>query len=333
MKKSKKLSVKERCSIYKMLRLGYSFRQIGNELGRSHTTILREVRRNAPYVCKHSESSIKAFQATKASDERTKKARNSRIRLKNNFIRNYVELHLKQAKWSPETIAGKLTCLGYKISYEAIYQWINTERPDLKSCLWIAGRSRRRRRAGKSHRQRTQPAPNKVSIELLPEEAKTRAVIGHLELDAMHGVKGGAVLQTKVDRKSRKIFLDKAHSLESKVYSDILVNRLEKLPVGILKTILNDNGAEHANFTWVDSSLKTATYFTHPYCSSERGSVENRHLFFRRFIPKGTDLETIPDDFIEWLEDYFNNKPMKVLGFKTPNQVWNEELNITARAA
>jgi IS30 family transposase len=72
------------------------------------------------------------------------------------------------------------------------------------------------------------------------------------------------------------------------------------------------------------------TFFCHPYCASERGTVENRNRVLRRFLPKGTDLDDISEEFLEWVEDYFNNRPMKVLGFKTPNQVWEEELLLAA---
>jgi IS30 family transposase len=242
-------------------------------------------------------------------------------------IQNYVELHLRAAQWSPETISGKLKRLGYHISAEAIYQYINTERPALKSSLLIAGKSRRRRRAGKRQRIRIIAAAPKRSIELLPDGAKQRTEIGHLELDALQGGRGRAALQVKVDRCSRKIFLDRASSLESKPYADLLIERLLRdIPEGILKTILQDNGSEHADHQRVDHALKVLSHFCHPYCASERGTVENRNKSLRRFFPKKADLSGIPEEFIEWVEDYFNNMPMKTLNFRTPNEVWQEKL-------
>jgi IS30 family transposase len=249
------------------------------------------------------------------------------MRLKRQEIRHFVELHLRQAQWSPEIIAGRLKRLGYPISAEAIYQFIYIERPDLKGSLLIAGRSKRRRRNGKRHRAKPIPAAPKRSIELLPQAARERTELGHLELDALLGKRGSGAMQVKVDRCSRKVFLDRAASLESEPYADLLIQRLLRdVPEGVLKTIIQDNGSEHADHARVDQVLKVLSHFCHPYCVSERGSVENRNKILRRFFPKGAQLDGIPQEFIEWVEDYLNNMPMKVLGFKTPNEVWAEKL-------
>lgn len=327
MKKEKKLKKEERLLLYKMKRLNYSKRAIARELGRSHSTVLRELARNAGDVDSQQDYYTQAQQAQNATHRRRSAASKIKMRLKCEEIRNYAEIHLRHAMWSPETIAGKLTLLGYRISAEAIYQWINIERADLKSCLLIAGKSRRRRRVGKPHRKRPIPAAEKRSIELLPDDAKSRRSIGHFELDAMLGKRGSGAIQNKVDRCSRKMFLDKVSCLESTSYADTLIARLSRcVPEGTLKTILQDNGSEHADHKRIDSLLNVLSFFCHPYCASERGTVENRNRALRRFFPKGTHFDGIPDEYIEWVEDYFNNMPMKVLGFKTPNQVWAEHL-------
>lgn len=328
MKKSKKLSKEERLLLYKMRRLRYSIRAIARELDRSHSTVLRELARNAGVIGPHADYYSLAEQAQEAAHRRRSEASKRKMRLKCQEIRCYTELHLKQAHWSPETIAGKLTLLGYPITAEAIYQYINVERPDLKSCLLIAGKFRRRRRSGKKNRRRIQPAAPKRSIEFLPEQAKQRLTIGHFELDAMVGTRGGsgAVIQNKVDRKSRKLFLDKAHSLESFEYAEVVIARMERdVPPHARLTILQDNGSEHAQHQLVDACLGTVSHFCHPYCASERGTVENRNKILRRFFPKGTDFDDIPHEYLQWVEDYLNNMPMKVLGFMTPNQVWSTE--------
>ena len=326
MKKSK-LKKDERTRLFRMRRFRYSTRAIGRELGRSHSTILRELKRNASAIDLHADYYTQAQRAHEAAHKRRSAASKGKMRLKCPEIRNYVELHLVAAEWSPEIIAGRLGRLGYRISAEAIYQYINIERPDLKSSLLIAGKSRRRRRAGKRQRVRILPAAPKRSIEVLPQAAKERTEIGHLELDALQGERGSSAIQVKVDRCSRKIFLDRAASLESEPYADLLIQRLLKdIPEGIIKTILQDNGSEHADHQRVDRTLKALSHFCHPYCASERGTVENRNKSLRRFFPKGADFSGIPQEFIEWVEDYFNNMPMKVLDFKTPNESWAEKL-------
>lgn len=329
MRNEKKLSRDERIKIRRMKRFRYSARRIGRELGRSHTSILRELERNV--VDENEDYLTQAADSHHQAHNRRSKASKNKMRLKSKEIRWYVDFHLRRAQWSPEIIAGKLTSLGYRISAEAIYQFINVEAHDLKQYLLIAGKCKRRRLSGKRHRTLKVPAASKRSIEILPEESKMRAAIGHFELDAIVGRRGGAALQNKVDRRSRKMFLDKVSNLEAKPYADVLIKRMQSsVPPGVLKTILEDNGTEHADFSRIDQTLNVETYFCHPYCASERGTVENRNRGPRRFLPKGTHFDDIPDDFIEWIEDYFNNMPMKILGFKTPNQVWNEELKKAA---
>mgnify|MGYP006286827409 CR=1 FL=1 len=329
----KKLTKERRILLYRLRRMSpkLSIREIAREAGVSHSTAIREFARSSKVYERHDDYYTQAQKAQEAAHQRRVAASKKKMRLKSESIQHYTELHLREAQWSPEIIAGKLTLLGYPISAEAIYQWINTERPDLKSCLLIAGRSRRRRRAHKGHRRRIQPAAPKRSIELYSVEGRTRSEIGHFELDAMHGRRGGLVVQNKVDRKSRKMFLDFASSLESKPYGDLCIERLSRdIPKGVLKSILQDNGAEHADHARIDRTLGVHSFFCHPQCASERGTVENRNKSLRRFLPKGENFDGIPNDYLEWVEDYFNNMPMKVLGFKTPNQVWNEEIRNVA---
>ena len=336
MKSSSKFSKEEWQLLFKMKRLKYSARAIARELDRSHSSVLRALKRSARVVDPHADYYTQGQQAFEAAHQRRSKASKKKMRLKNETIRHYVELHLREAHWSPETIAGKLSTLGYPITAEAIYQYILIERPDLKSCLLIAGKARRRRRTGKQSHRRILPAAPKRSIEILPEESRLRSSIGHFELDAMIGKRGGsgAVIQNKVDRKSRKLFVDVVPSLDSYQYAEAAIARLERdVPEYARHTILEDNGSEHAQHQLIDACLGVLTYFCHPYCASERGTVENRNRALRRFFPKGTDFADLPREYVEWAEDYWNNMPMKVLGFKTPNQVWDAELEELKKAA
>lgn len=325
----KKLDKKQRIRLYRLCRMSpkMSIRGIARELGVSHSTIIRELERNREVIDRHDDYYTQAQKAQEATHQRRVAASKKKMRLKSEEIRWYTEFHLSKAQWSPEIIAGKLTLLGSPISAEAIYQWINTERSDLKSCLRIAGKSRRRRRATPCSKEKPQAAAPKRSIDCYSVEAKERQSIGHFEVDAMHGKQGGRVVQNKIDRKTRKMFLDFAPTLEAKPYADLCIERLKRdIPPGVLKTLLQDNGAEHADHARLERALNILTFFCHPYSASERGTVENRNRALRWFLPKGTDLDDIPEEFLVWIEDYYNNRPMKVLGFKTPNQVWQEEL-------
>jgi IS30 family transposase len=327
MKSYKKLTKEERIRLFRMRRLGYSAHATARALCRSHSTILRELKRNASAIEPHADYYTHAQRAQELAHKRRSTASRRKMRLKCGAIRWSVEFHLVQAHWSPATIAGRLSLQGLKISAEAIYQYINLEKPELKGSLLIAGKSRRRRRSGMRQRIRLLPAAPKRSIEALPTAAKERQELGHFELDALLGKRGGPAFQVKVDRCARKLFIDRVESLESESYADKLIWRLQRdVPRGVLKTILNDNGTEHAAHQRVDATLGVRSHFCHPYCASERGTVENRNKALRRFLTKGGDFSGLNQDFIEWVEDYFNNLPMAVLGFKTPNEVWKEKL-------
>jgi transposase, IS30 family len=325
--KKENLTQNELVQIYKMRKLGFGFREIARQLNRAHSTISREVKNNLSLTNHFSESYEKAVVSLGIRKSRRQSAITSRIPLKSLEIQNYTQLHLSHCFWSPETISGKLKTLGFNISYEAIYQWIENHKPELKKYLLISGKFKRRRISGRKHRKFTKPATPKVSIEQLPQDAKQRTTIGNFELDAIIGKKGKSALQVIVDRKTRRIFINKADSLKSKYYSKLLVDRINKdIPTGTVKTILNDNGVEHACHSYVDKQLSCQTYFCHPYCASERGTVENRNKMIRNFFSKGTDFDYVPKQLVQQVENLINHRPMKILDYDTPMQAWNKNI-------
>ena len=258
--------------------------------------------------------------------ERRSKASSLRMRLKNEVIQKYVEEWLKKGR-SVLTIAGRISLdiAGARISHEAIYQWVNEEKPELKSYLPLAGKYQRRRVSKRTRQPRPVYEPKK-SIEARPEEANNRSRIGDYELDAIVSCRGSkSALQVLVDRRLRKVFLKKVPCLEAEIYKEALIEQLKKAPHSF-HTITSDNGVEHAEFHAIESKYNIQWFFCHPYCASERGTVENRNRFIRKYFPKGTNFDDIPDEFVQWVEDYINNYPLGVLGFRTPNEAWEQSL-------
>jgi IS30 family transposase len=242
-------------------------------------------------------------------------------------VQKYIELSLKKGI-SPEAISGRLK---YKwkiqVSYETIYQWIFKERHDLYSCLLRAGKHRRRRMPKKYRRKLKQPAPQKTSIEVRPVVVAERSRIGDIEHDSIVSKQSNAAIQTVVDRATRKVFLQKLEDQCADTYSLALIDRMRNAyPQATLNTATNDNGKENANHKIIDESLNIQTFFCHPYCSSERGTVEHMNGVIRRFIPKGTDIANVTEAQLRLIEDFINNRPMKCLGFMTPNEKWKELL-------
>jgi len=329
-----KLSSDERVLIAKWKKLGNSIRSIAKSLGRAPSTISSELRRNDAAYAAAREFWVQGRSADALFRARRSQA-SKKMRLKRVEIRHFVELHLKEAHWSPEAIAGKLKRLGYPISAQSIYNFIDFEgRHDLNACLLVRGKSRRRRCPGRKRRAPLKvAAPPKRSIELRPAEVAQRQFLGDFECDALLGKRGGSALQVLVDRVARKIFLKKVPSLCADIYSAALIHQFEqKIPKKYRVSITMDNGAENALHVVVDAKLGVVTFFCHPYCASERGTVENRNKALRRFFPKGVDFDSIPDEYIQWAEDYFNSVPMECLNFATPDEFWNDATRLRKAA-
>ncbi len=335
--KRKKLSFEERLRVIRWNRLGHSASWISKSLGRHRSTVYHLLERMKELKARdsslqHEESFVISRRLHEEARKRHSEASSRRMRLKSQEIRVYVEWGLKRY-WSVQAIAGRLRIdiPGAKISYEAIYQWINTERPDLKGYLPVAGKSRRRRRAGRTHRKLIRPQAPKKSIEIRPEIATSRKRIGDYELDAILSCRGSkSALQVLVDRRTRKVFLGKVSSLEAFGYAKTLCCRIHRDAL-VVHSITSDNGSEHADFSQIESCLNIEWFFSHPYCASERGTVENRNRAIRKFFPKGTSFDDIPDEYIQWVEDYINDYPLEVLNFLTPNERIRKSINPQGR--
>ena len=177
--------------------------------------------------------------------------------------------------------------------------------------------------------------PPERSIENRPKEANTREVYGHWEGDLVIGTrKKGAVLFTLTERQTRQEIIVK---LPNKTATEV-AKALDKIEIKykgnfreIFKTITFDNGAEFRNWESLEKSYdgrrkkpRTCVYYAHPYCSGERGSNENGNRLIRRFIPKGTDITPISEEFIQYIENWINNYPRRIFKYKSTNQKLEE---------
>ena len=154
------------------------------------------------------------------------------------------------------------------------------------------------------------------SIELRPQEILTREEFGHYEADTIVSGKGSnSALLTVIERKTRMGFVVK---LKEKTSAEVLT-AFEKLNLP-MKSITTDNGSE---FAGLEKALQIPIYYTHPYSSWEKGSIERFNGLIRRFIPKGTDISELPDEKILGIKNYFNTLPRKILDWQTPEIFFN----------
>jgi IS30 family transposase len=314
------LSPEERDRIAVLRGQGKSFGVIGMELGRSPSSIWRELRRNAPPIHRGYYLPHKA----QAHAEERWCTSHRRARLKSARIRRYTVRQLKRG-WPPELVAGRWTELHPEepISHEAVYQWIYTERRDLVPFLHRA--HRRRKRRGYSRKHKTAHIPNRTPIAARPSSANNRREIGHWESDTVQSRRSKTGLVIAADRKSRITKVRRVERRTAKAVRVALNRSLCRSRASARRSITYDNGPENVEHEVVNAVLGTASYFCEPYRSWEKGTVEHTIGLIRRFLPKGTDFATISPMEIKRIERWLNNRPRKCLDFRTPAEVFRSE--------
>jgi IS30 family transposase len=329
-------SVEEREKIQEWLWGKRSVRAIARELGRSPSSVSRELARNFP--------PRKRRYTPRLAQERAllnRKRRGREERLKNNELREYVVSHLKLG-WSPEQIAATAgDAVGIGISHEAIYQFVYARvskasglvygaQEDLRP--YLARRRKRRMRKGlrKSYRIEKGPLP---SIDVRPKEAEIRERAGHWEDDSIVSSPTVPVrLRTANERRSGVVFIDKAHDRTMAEANRITIKRFAALPAPLRKTLTRDRGSENLGYEELQQELGIKVFFAHAYHSWERGSNENVNGLIRRFFPKKTDFRNVTDAEIQQVEYLLNTRPRKRLGWKTPYQVFYERTGVALQS-
>jgi len=307
--------MEERETIGLMLARGKSLREIGKVIGRSHTTVSREIEINAPPIRK---GYYRAHKAQKRAVVRNIES-HKRPRLKSRQTREYVAGRLRLG-WSPEQIAGRLKVgrSPLSISHEAIYQYVYAENTDL--IKYLARSHRQRWPRGHSHKHRKAHIPERTPITERPPEVEMRKSAGHWEGDTVVSKKSLAALQVLVERKTRIIRLTKMRRKTSAIMSRWIIRRLRPLPERLRMTLTYDNGPENADHLTINRTLGMRSYFCAPYHSWEKGTVENSIGLIRRYFPKKTDFAAISPAQVMTVEDALNNRPRKCLHYSTPSE-------------
>ena len=331
---TKQLSLEERRVIYKFHRLGASRRDIARTLGRSPSTIIEELTRNAKHVDCNSDWIEQTHAAHNASKERRKVA-SSRMRLKSKAIQTAVIYLLTKKRWTPERISGylKRNHPEHYICDESIYQWIYADRKELVRYLPVAGSRKREKRSSKKKPRLKQPAAPKVSIEERPEHINQRKDFGHWEGDLIEGARSSScseVILSLLERKSRFSVYVRLPNKESITVYKALKAFFEDLPPSLRQSLTLDNGVENALHYRLRNELGMEVYFCHSYASYEKGQVENSNRDFRKFVPKSLCLSIVEDSEIHKAEHYRNTLPMKCLEFDTPRSQFFEALAAVA---
>lgn len=313
----KHLNLLERELLFGGLKEEKSLRTIAWELGKSHGSLSRELKKNTKYGRKY----LPCLAQKRA--ERIGVRQRYQAPLKNPGVFLYVREHLRSPYfWTPEIIAGRigLDIKGASVGIETIYRYIFS-RKVRKDKLWQylpLGRKKRQKRNGRRVQNRGK-VPNATSIDLRPKRINQRKEAGHWETDNLEGVKPQkTALSVTVERSLRLVLMTKMLNQTSFEKVRALEERLKPLPSQMRLSITQDNGKENYAHEQTEKSLGTIMYFCHAYHSWEKGGVENRNRVIRRFFPKGTDFTKVSKEEIQDVEQIINSTPMKCLQFLTP---------------
>lgn len=328
----KHLSVEEREKIQELLWQKVSFRAIGRAIGRPHSSVMREIRRN--------NTQERPRYTPRKAQERAlvKRSCRGRIhRLKNESIRTYVVIHLKEG-WSPEQISAmvKREHIG-TISHEAIYQYIYAQvhrngwgllRPKCEDLRMYLRRKRKRRQHKGMRRSQRVLRPKGTSIEERPRVVDLRTRVGDWEGDTVESKDHRPGVNTLLERKTGLFLITKVRDKTSASTIAVVESRMASLPKQMKRTLTLDNGPENSDWKTLEEKTGLKTYFAHPYRSSERGANENANGLLREYFPKGTDFSMISDEEIRAVEYRLNTRPRKRLGWLTPLQAMSGALRV-----
>lgn len=318
-KRYRHISLEERDRLAEMKSLGHTVTDIAVALGRSKSTLSRELRRNAT-------PAYKVYLSHRAHERAVmrKQEAGSRPRLKNEQIVTYVRSKLEQGL-SPELIAGRigLEHSGLGISHEAIYQYIYHSKTEGRGELigYLVRGHRKRKTKGIGRRERKTKIPNRIPIEERPISVENRSRFGHWEGDSLVSRKSLAALNSLVERKSRLLLLTRLERKSAELTADTVIRRLQEFPGKARRTLTLDNGTENAQHAAITDAIGMQCYFARPYASWQRGTNESVNGLVRRYFPKGTNFSKITDEQVAKVESIINNRPRKCLGYKTPLEV------------
>ena len=310
------LELGEREEISRGIAAGLAIRAIARCLGRSPSTISREIARNG---------GKQAYRATRADKKAWERAlRPKRCRLACSEQLRWLVTQKLAMQWSPQQIAGWLRREypgdpGMRISHEAIYRSLFIQSRGVLKELTAHLRTRRQMRLAKGAQTRTGQGQilDMISIRERPAEAEDRAVPGHWEGDLLAGANDTNIV-TLVERHSRFTMLVKLARRDSATVVAALAERISTLPEELRRSLTWDQGKEMARHRSFTIATDLQVYFCDPRSPWQRGSNENTNGLLRQYFPRTTNLALVSQDQLDAVAMKLNQRPRKTLDFETP---------------
>ncbi|MCL2785193.1 MAG: IS30 family transposase [Propionibacteriaceae bacterium] len=343
------LCLDERIEIEKGLERGESGRSIAKRLNRNPSTICREIRRNAwrpsntsaayrpvkLYWCRRGHLTQMEYRASVAHHRAASRAQNSHqmIVFTSDEMVDYVVTRLRDG-WTPAMIAGRRQagfsdCAPHRVSHETIYRWIYSKDQQHRRLFEYLVRGRKTRRHKHGRRVHSSGIRYRISISQRPCEIDDRSQFGHWEGDTVVGRAHKNGIHTEVERTTRFLAARTLTSLTSHDTVDAQKDIFHRLPPEAARSVTLDNGSENHRAHELDE-YAMPVYYCHPYCSWERGTNENTNGVLRRYLPKGTDFTDLTQHDLDEIVTAINNRPLKCLGWYTPAEAFNHQLELLA---
>ncbi len=317
------LTLREREEISRGVASGLSLRSIAAQLGRSASTISREITRNGGL------QQYRASQADQAAWARAHRSKPCKLAL-HPMLKRIVASKLKM-NWSPKQIDGWLKRQypddeNKHVSHETIYRSLFIQaRGVLKKELQLYLRTQRAIRRSKHHSMKNEGLGkicNTVSIRERPASVEDRAVPGHWEGDLIAG-SHNSYIATLVERQSRYVMLVRVTGRDTETVISALIKHARKLPTELYKSLTWDRGKEMSDHQRFTLATDIDVYFCDPQSPWQRGSNENTNRLLRQYFPKRTDLSVHSQRKLNAVARQLNERPRETLNFETPAERFN----------
>lgn len=321
------LCAEERAAIM-LMQATHSVRSMAHHLGRSPSTISRELRRHTLVICRRYDASLAGHRA-RLTREKTRR----RPKLCPDGELFEFVLHRLRRHWSPQQIDRTLKRMNpddpnRQISHESIYNALyvmprGSLKKELIACLRQGQSKRRPRSRGQDRRQQI---PDLVSIHLRPASIEDRVMPGHWEGDLIMGADNRSAIGTLVERTTRLVILARMDGTTATAASVAFSDKLNDVPRALRLSMTYDQGREMTRHAEITQKTGTAIYFADPHSPWQRGSNENTNGLLRQYFPKGTDLSVYSQEELDAVADELNERPRQTLGWRPPLEVFTEVL-------
>jgi IS30 family transposase len=322
-RKYEQLKAEERVALASMRLLGASMRSIAAQLGRSPSTVSRELRRNSgPEMGYTSDRAMVLHAVRRTAARRPRKLEAGSV----NWSMVTTLLHWK---WSPEQIAATLKRVfprerERQVSHETIYTAIYAHpKGELRRDLVALLRRRHGKRMPRSRGQdRRGQIPDMVSIHVRPPEVNERVMPGHWEGDLIKGAGNKSAVGVLVERASRLVLLAKMPDASAESALAAFTLKLRSIAEPMRVSLTYDQGKEMMRHAELAARTGVRVYFCDPHSPWQRPTCENTNGLLRQYMPKGTDLSVYTQEELDAIADSMNTRPRKTLDWDTPMQAF-----------